>query len=149
MKLTEIEGLKETHARKLAKAGIKTTQDLLENGRTPAKRKKLAQETHISAKLILRWVHIADLVRVDGIGAEYADLLEKTGVDTAKDLSRRNAENLAIALERTNEQKNLVRRPPGIKRLLKIIESASEISPAAYGGLTGNPTIDAPPPEDD
>ena len=146
MKLNDIEGLKEIHAKELAKVGINTTRDLLENGRTSAKRKKLAEETGISANLILRWVHIADLVRVEGIGIEYANLLEKAGVDTAKDLSRRNAENLAVALERTNEQKRLVQRTPGIKRLLRVIQSASEINLAPHGGLSGNGTTDAPPP---
>ena len=149
MKLTDIEGLDDIYAQKLTEAGIKTLQDLLEIGRSPAKRKKLADDTGIRTELILRWVHIADLVRVEGIGVEYANLLEKAGVDTARDLSRRNVENLAVAIERTNAQKNLVNRLPGIKQLLKAIKSASEISPSPHGGLAGDATIDAPPPGDE
>lgn len=146
MKLTDVEGIGKIHARKLAKAGIKTTKDLLEKGQTTQNRKKLAEETGISADQILRWVHIADLVRVEGIGTEYADLLEEAGVDTARDLSRRNIKNLAKALERTNRKKKLVRRMPGLKRLLKAVQSASEISLSPHGLLAGDATIDAPPP---
>jgi len=40
--------------------------------------------------LILKWVNMADLFRVKGIGQEYSELLEKAGVDTVRELRNRN-----------------------------------------------------------
>ena len=47
-----------------------------------------------------------------GVGSEYADLLEAAGVDTVAELAQRNAANLAATLDQVNEAKNLVRRVP-------------------------------------
>lgn len=38
-KLSEIEGIGESYAKKLEKAGLKTTEDLLKKGATPKERK--------------------------------------------------------------------------------------------------------------
>ena len=54
----------------------------------------------------------ADLMRINGVGSEYADLLEAAGVDSVPELAQRNAANLAAKLEEINEAKNLVRRVP-------------------------------------
>ena len=51
-------------------------------------------------------------MRIDGVGSEYADLLEATGVDSVPELATRNAANLAAALASTNASKDLVRRVP-------------------------------------
>ncbi len=58
----------------------------------------------------------ADLMRVPGVGSEYSDLLEAGGVDTVKELRRRNAENLYDALRKVNQRKKLVRRLPDLGR---------------------------------
>lgn len=54
----------------------------------------------------------ADLMRIKGVGSEYADLLEAAGVDTVPELGQRNAANLAAKLAEINDAKNLVRRVP-------------------------------------
>lgn len=54
----------------------------------------------------------ADLMRIKGVGSEYADLLEAAGVDTVPELGQRNAANLAEKLAEINEAKSLVRRVP-------------------------------------
>jgi predicted flap endonuclease-1-like 5' DNA nuclease len=57
-------------------------------------------------------VNHADLMRIKGVGSEYADLLEAAGVDTVPELGQRNAANLAEKLAEINEAKSLVRRVP-------------------------------------
>jgi len=37
-------------------------------------RKEIVNKTNISEKLLLRWLNMADLYRIKGIGQEYADL---------------------------------------------------------------------------
>ena len=112
-KLTEVEGIGETYAQKLADAGIATTEALLDKGATPQGRKAIAEATDISGTLILKWVNRVDLFRVKGIGEEYADLLEVAGVDTVPELAQRNGANLYQKIKEVNAAKKLVRRLPG------------------------------------
>ena len=128
-KLTEIEGVGPVYASKLQKAGITTVEALLEAGATPQGRKELEDKTEIGHKLIIEWVNLADLMRIKGVGEEYADLLEEAGVDTVKELRNRNPENLYKALLATNEAKNLVRQVPGLEQVKGWIERAKILPP--------------------
>ena len=109
-KLDEIEGIGPSYAKTLKGAGIDTIEELLEVGGSPAGRDGIANKSGLSPKLILEWVNHADLMRINGVGSEYADLLEAAGVDTVAELAQRNAANLAAKLEEVNEA--LVRRVP-------------------------------------
>jgi predicted flap endonuclease-1-like 5' DNA nuclease len=126
-KLTTIEGIGQVYAEKLQAEGIKTTEALLEAGKTPKGRQVLAEVTGIGNKLILKWVNRADLFRVKGISEEYADLLEAAGVDTVPDLARRNAENLYAKLAEVNAEKTLVRKLPGQAQVGDWIEQAKAL----------------------
>lgn len=109
-KLDQIEGIGPSYAKALKGAGIDTIDELLERGGSAAGRDSIAEKSGVSPKLILEWVNHADLMRIDGVGSEYADLLEAAGVDSVAELAQRNAANLAVRLEEINEA--LVRRVP-------------------------------------
>ncbi len=111
-KIIDIEGIGPKYAEKLNALNIQTTADLLEAGKTPKSRKELAEKTDISIKLILRWVNMADLFRIKGVGEEYSGLLEEAGVDTVVELSKRVPEHLHAKVVEVNEAKKLVRRAP-------------------------------------
>ena len=111
-KLTEIEGVGESYAAMLKEAGVGSTDSLLDMGATPKGRKEIAEKSGINEKMILGWVNRVDLFRIKGVGEEYADLLEASGVDTVPELAQRNAENLFTKMEETNSAKNLVRAMP-------------------------------------
>jgi predicted flap endonuclease-1-like 5' DNA nuclease len=127
MPIEKIEGIGPTYAKKLIDAGIKTTEDLLESGSTPKGRENLVSKTGISAKLILEWVNLADLLRIKGVGEEYSDLLEEAGVDTVVELSRRVSDNLHAKILEVNEEKKLVRRPPTLNEVRQWIEQAKKL----------------------
>ena len=110
MRIDEVEGIGGTYAAKLAEAGVSTTDDLLHWGANQAGRKSLEDTTGISGKLILEWVNHVDLMRIKGVGSEYADLLEAAGVDSPAELANRNAANLATTLQ------EVVAARPGIVR---------------------------------
>ena len=93
-KIVDIEGVGEVYAEKLVAAGINKVSELLEKCAAPKGRKELAEATEISEKLILRWANHADLFRINGVGPQFAELLEKAGVDTVKEFRHRVAENL-------------------------------------------------------
>lgn len=111
-KVAGIEGIDEMHGEKLHGMGITTVDTLLEKGATPAGRKAIAEETGMSHALVLRLVNQADLFRIKGIGKEYADLLEASGVDSVPELAQRRAENLHCKMVDVNGAKNLVKRLP-------------------------------------
>lgn len=127
--IAEIEGVGDAYATKLKEAGIKTVADLLDKGATDKGRKDIAEATGISQKLILKWVNHADLFRIDGVGPQFAELLEASGVDTVKEFRHRNAENLAAKMAEVNEAKHLTRRVPSVTELQKMIGQAGQLEP--------------------
>ena len=129
-KLIDVEGIGPVYAEKLKSAGAETTKDLLKLAKTPVARKKLAEATGIDGALILKWANHADLMRIKGIGGEYAELLEKVGVDTVKELAKRNAANLHEAVERFDlTTLPIVRRKPGKDDIHTWIGQAKRLKP--------------------
>jgi predicted flap endonuclease-1-like 5' DNA nuclease len=122
--ITEIEGIGSTYGAKLKAAGIPKTGELLERAGTKKGRETLAAETGLPESLILTWVNHADLMRINGIGGQFGELMEATGVDTVKELAQRNAENLHAKLVETNEKMGLSGRVPSLDEVKKMIEQA-------------------------
>ncbi len=129
-KIKDIEGIGPAYAEKLSAAGIKTIGSLLNKGCTPQGRKSLAEKCGINESTVLKWVNMADLFRVKGIGSEYSELLEKAGVDTVKELRNRNAENLHAKMEAVNKAgRALVRQLPSKSQVAKWIDAAKRMPP--------------------
>jgi len=126
-KIVDVEGIGEVYAKKLMDAGINTVDDLLAKCCKPAGRKELEEATAISGKLILTWTNHADLMRINGVGPQFSELLEAAGVDTVKEFRHRVAANLQPKLEEINAEKNLVGRVPSLKEVEKMIEQAKEL----------------------
>ena len=127
--IVKIEGIGPVYAEKLAEVGIKTTEDLLNAGSSRKGREDLVEKTAISGKLVLRWVNIADLMRIPGVGEEFSELLEKAGVDTVKELKMRNPQNLYNTMVEVNEKYTLVRRIPSLSEVENWVASAKELEP--------------------
>ena len=60
-KLTDIEGIGESFAKKLIDAGIKTTRDLFNKGASAQGRRAIAEKAMIGEKNVLEWVNHLDL----------------------------------------------------------------------------------------
>ena len=128
-KIIDIEGVGDVYAEKLIAAGIKDTDAILAKCCKPAGRKALEEETGISGKLILKWTNHADLMRINGVGPQFSELLEASGVDTVKELRNRVPENLQKKLEEVNAEKNLVNRVPAVVEVEKMVAQAKELPP--------------------
>ena len=124
-----IEGIGHKYATKLRKARVRTTEALLKNAANKKGRRQLGEKTGISEKQILEWVNRADLMRIRGVGEEYSDLLEASGVDTVKELRRRNAANLLTAMIEINKKKDLVRRLPTEGMVQRWVDHAKQLDP--------------------
>jgi predicted flap endonuclease-1-like 5' DNA nuclease len=113
MRIEEVEGIGATYTTKLEAAGVRSTDDLLDKGAKPSGRRALEEATGIGHDLILEWVNHVDLMRIDGVGSEYSDLLEAAGVDSPAELAQRNAGNLATTIQEVVAARpNIVRRLP-------------------------------------
>ena len=126
MKIEDVEGIGPGFAQKLTAAGVGTTDALLTQAGTSAGRDRLSEATGISEKQLLEWVNHADLMRISGVGSEYADLLEAAGVDSCAELARRNAANLATTFQELDAARpNWIRQVPGEKTIAGWIEQAA------------------------
>lgn len=126
-KIIDIEGIGPAYAKKLAGVGVTTTGRLLKMAAGATGRKDLAKQADVTTKQVLEWVNRADLMRISGVGTQYSDLLEATGVDTVVELSRRNAENLFAAMTDLNAAKQLVRQVPSLDQVKSWVAQAADL----------------------
>jgi predicted flap endonuclease-1-like 5' DNA nuclease len=126
-KLTVVEGIGESYEAKLQEVGINSIEAYLEACSTKKGRNDLAEKAGISEKLILKWANHADLMRIKGIGGEYSELLEASGVDTVPELAQRKPENLYQKMLTVNEEKKLVRKPPALSQVEKWVAEAGTL----------------------
>jgi predicted flap endonuclease-1-like 5' DNA nuclease len=96
------------------RAGVRTTQDLLARGKTLQGRSELAEQTGLSERVLSRWVRRADLMRIEGVGEEYGELLEAGDVGSVAELARCEDEHLYQRLKLTNSERHLVQRLPSM-----------------------------------
>jgi predicted flap endonuclease-1-like 5' DNA nuclease len=125
--LLAIEGIGPAFFERLRAIGVKNRRDLLVHGATPKGRKAIADGSGISSKQILEWVSHVDLYRINGVGSEYADLLEAAGVDTVPELAQRNPQNLHQRLLEINAEKRLVRRNPSLYQVRDWVDQARNL----------------------
>lgn len=128
-RVTNIDGIKPEFAERLLSAGIATTEDLLERCASARGRGHVSQEVDISPRLLLSWSNKADLMRLAGIGPQYADLLEAAGVDTVRELRNRNALNLATRMFEVNAKRRFARVSPPASVVARWIAAAREAEP--------------------
>lgn len=128
-KIEEIEGIGPAFASKLTDAKIANTDQLLAACGDAKGRKAVAAATGIDESRLLKWANMADLMRVSGVGKQFAELLEAAGVDTIKELRTRNAENLAAKMSEINAVKRLTRGSVNTARVTEWIEQAKTLEP--------------------
>ena len=126
-KITDIEGIGAACAKKLAGAGVSTTGQLLKIAAGTVGRKDLAKQADVTTKQVLEWVNRADLMRIGGVGTQYSDLLEASGVDTVVELAQRNAANLYAKMVDVNTAKRLVRQIPSAEQVADWIAQAAKL----------------------
>ena len=127
-KLSTIEGIGPSIEKKLRAAGVGSTDSLLSMGATKKGRQQISQASGLDEGRLLKFVNHADLMRIKGVGGEYSELLEASGVDSVPELKRRNAANLASAMQDVNSKKKLVRVVPGPDIVAGWVEQAKSLA---------------------
>ena len=128
--IEDIEGIGPSYAEKLRGIGISTVEKLLEKGGTRAGRQEIVTGTGFRDDQVMKWVNHADLYRIKGVGAEFAELLEAAGVDSVPELAQRNAANLQKAMAEKNEEKKLTRRVPSESQVTAWVAEAKSLGRA-------------------
>jgi len=116
MKLTEIIGLDESHAKKLMKEGIKSVEDLIPL--TSYQIKKISKKIGVSAQTLDTWQEHADLMRIKGISPEYANVINLIGIDSVKELAHRSPKSTIDRIKKLHkEQPDLLTKLPTLTQV--------------------------------
>ena len=126
-RISDIEGIGVKTSEVLKAAKVNTVEDLLEVAGSKKGRAQLSKETGMSESVLLKCANMADLFRIKGVASQYAELLERSGVDTVKELKHRNAENLVTKMNEINASKKLVRKTPSVAVVTGWIEQAKDL----------------------
>lgn len=127
--IERIEGIGPVYGQKLRSVGIAW---VLEQGASAEGRESIVAGTGLDPKNVLGWVNAADLLRIEGMTPDWAELLEQSGVDTVKELRGRVAENLQKKLEATNPtgpKGRISPTVPDVETVQKFIEIAKTLEP--------------------
>ena len=128
--IQEIEGIGREYIEILQSVGITSTDDLLAAGGTRRGRRDLVKQTKIGESLIIKWVHLCNLFRLDAFASQDAGLLQAAGISTLQELRRSNATILEKILMQANERLKMTREAPSIQELNDWIEQAKKLPPA-------------------
>jgi predicted flap endonuclease-1-like 5' DNA nuclease len=112
---------------KLRKAGVETTQQLLERSAKLKDRKALAKSAGIPAGDVGALAQRCDLLRIKGVGSEMVLLLEAAGVKNTADLAKRDAPGLTAAAMAANKDKKITEKPPTEPQLADWIDQAKKL----------------------
>ncbi|MFM8251568.1 MAG: DUF4332 domain-containing protein [Planctomycetota bacterium] len=126
-KIDSIEGIGTVRRELFIGLGITDTDGLLNATKTAKQRAELVEKTGIAAEWILKFANMADLYRVPGVGSEYAQLLEASGVDTVVELAQRVPANLHAKLSEVNTAKFNTRQPPSLAEVTAWVEAAKSL----------------------
>jgi predicted flap endonuclease-1-like 5' DNA nuclease len=126
--ISELDGcLGPGFAIKMKKAGIRTTEKLLETAKSLKGRQMLAEKTEIDQEKLLQVANFIDRMRIKGVGPEYAELLEAAGVVTIRELRYRNPARLAERMAEANLERKLVRLLPSEQTVGRWIDDAKKL----------------------
>jgi hypothetical protein len=98
--LKDFRGVDPEDLEKLAAAGIRTSDQMLQAGKTPAQRRALAETTGIPEARILEMVKLSDLARIRGVKGIRARLYYDAGIESVEQLAQMEPDELrATAVE--------------------------------------------------
>ena len=132
--ISKLRGITDQVRHRLKRQGITYTHQLIEAAHDRTGGQRLAALTGIGDALLERLVRRADLARINGVGAIFADMLELLEVDGARSLARQDPATLHAALSRLNAAEQLARRAPTSEEVQSWILQAGALAQGATSG---------------
>ncbi len=125
--IEEVEGIGKGYGKQLREMGIARTSDLISKCSTLADIKPIAETMKLEEWVISSWTSMADLCRVKGVGGQFAELLDFSGVHSTQQLATSNAHGLLVKLNETNEKEHRVNKVPAEDVVANWIENAKTL----------------------
>ena len=125
--IESIEGIGAGFGKHLKADGIATTEALLELCATDAGVARVCKCVDLDEKTIRNWGTMADLMRVKGLGGQWAELMWRAGVTSVQDLAQRDIGLLRASMREVNEKEHRVAELPGENRVAKFLEEAGSL----------------------
>jgi predicted flap endonuclease-1-like 5' DNA nuclease len=119
---------------KLKRHGVSYTHQLLREAGSAERCHRLAARSGIDEATLIRLVRRADLARIKGIGAIFADMLEMIGVDQVAILAGQDSRELHARLHELNAAERLARRSPTPDEVQQWIAQARALPQLAGAG---------------
>ena len=126
--ISDLKGLQPEVKTKLESEGIGTTTQFLEHTRTQQQRTELAHKVGTTLVAIKELANRADLMRIPGVGGDFSNLLEETGVNSCRELQHRVPEKLHKALEAIHTDKKIGYRVPTLVQTTQWITEAKALA---------------------
>jgi predicted flap endonuclease-1-like 5' DNA nuclease len=112
---------------KLHKAGVETTEQLLDKAAKTKDRKGLAKASGLKPAALLDLARRCDLLRIKGVGSEMVLLLEAAGVKTTAELAKKEPAALMSSVTTANQAKKITEKPPTEPQLADWIGQAQKL----------------------
>lgn len=130
--LVTVTGMSEDEAASLVAVGIESPADLFELAALPDGRAAISEASGLDPDVVLYNAKKLDLMRIDGVGVQYATLLLAAGVDTVVELATRNAANLTKKCAEVNEDEQIVDALPSEDTVSDWVAQAKELPRMLY-----------------
>ena len=127
--IEEVEGIGPGYGKRLRAQGIETTLDLLEKGKTPEQRRKIAETIdmpQIDEEVVTSWACMCDVMRTPGVMGQFAELLYFSGVKSVADIKSHSAGDLLDRITKTEEQQQRVPRLPALHEVAEWVEGVRD-----------------------
>ena len=127
--IEKIEGSGAGFGKRLNADGITTTEALLDLCRTDEGVARVCKCVELDEKTVRNWGTMADLMRINGLGGQWAELMWRAGVSNVQDLAQRDIVPLRAKMREINDAEHRVAELPGEKRVTKFIAEAGQLEP--------------------
>ena len=124
-----IEGIGPGFGGKLRADGIDTTEKLLEACSTDAGIAKVCACVDLDENTVRNWATMADLMRIKGLGGQWAELMWRSGISSVQDLASQEVAPLRLRFREVNDAEHRVAELPGENRVTSFIDQAKSLDP--------------------
>jgi predicted flap endonuclease-1-like 5' DNA nuclease len=122
--VSKLRGISNQVRNQLKRHGVTYTHQLLEAAGHVQSRRELAARSGIDEADLLRLTCRADLARIKGVGAIFADMLELIGVDRVSSLAEHDPTKLYDILHDLNATERFARRAPTLDEVADWVTQA-------------------------
>jgi predicted flap endonuclease-1-like 5' DNA nuclease len=136
--ISKLRGVTEQVRQKLKRQGIVYTHQLMAAAHDRRRCRRLAAASGIDQTVLERLTRRADLARINGIGAIFADMLERLGVDGTLPLAGQDPAALHRAMSRLNAREQLARRAPTPEEVRSWIVQAAALASSTADAALGD-----------